>query len=347
MPAAVLGLDIGGANLKAAHSCGRARLQPFALWRAPGDLGRALQQLLRGWPAYERLAVTMTGELCDCFETRRQGVHAILDAVEQAAEGRAVQVWLTDGTFGTLSSTRAAPMPAAAANWLALATYAGRFAATGPALVVDVGSTTTDLVPLLDGAPVPRGKTDRDRLQHRELVYTGVRRTPLCALLGEAAAAELFATTLDAYILLGELPEDATDRSTADGRPATQAAAHARLARMLCADYETFSREEAQQLAREIRDRQTQLLRRALEEVARHLPAPAGTIILAGSGEFLAKRALQLTPAWKGQTCSLTTEQGPELSAAACAYAVAVLAAEQGSDGDRASAFPVGHQSRR
>src|SRR5438552_12194660 len=104
-------------------------------------------------------------------------------------------------------------MRAAAANWLALAAYAGRFAPTGTALLVDVGSTTTDLVPLLGGAPVPCGNTDAERLLHRELVYTGVRRTPLCALLGETGAAELFATTLDAYLLLEELPEDVTDRS--------------------------------------------------------------------------------------------------------------------------------------
>ncbi len=57
----VLGLDIGGANLKAAHSRGGVRLRPFALWKDPAGLPGALRELLRGWPPFDRVAVTMTG----------------------------------------------------------------------------------------------------------------------------------------------------------------------------------------------------------------------------------------------------------------------------------------------
>ena len=42
MAASVLGLDIGGANLKAAHSAGLARLMPFELWKYPAGLASAL-----------------------------------------------------------------------------------------------------------------------------------------------------------------------------------------------------------------------------------------------------------------------------------------------------------------
>src|SRR5262249_28582161 len=154
----------------------------------------ALRELLRGLPNADLLAVTMTGELCDCFATKREGVHAILEAVEQVAGSRPVWVWLNDGRLVRPAVARAEPLRAAAANWLALATFAGRLAPVGPALLIDVGSTTTDIVPLCDGRPVPRGRTDPERLGCGELLYTGVRRTPLCALLGATAAAELFAT---------------------------------------------------------------------------------------------------------------------------------------------------------
>src|SRR5207237_7055179 len=80
----VLGLDIGGANLKAAHTSGTARTRPFALWKNPGALSSVLAEFLSDWPDQELLAVTMTGELCDCFASRREGVHAILDALEQS-----------------------------------------------------------------------------------------------------------------------------------------------------------------------------------------------------------------------------------------------------------------------
>src|SRR5205807_547928 len=119
-----------------------------------------------------------------------------LDAVEAVAAGMPVRVWQTTGRFTDVATARKTALQTASANWLALATFAGRYAPSGPALLIDIGSTTTDVVPLLDGRPVPRGRTDSERLEAEELVYTGVRRTPLCALRGDVVA-ELFATTLD------------------------------------------------------------------------------------------------------------------------------------------------------
>jgi hypothetical protein len=162
------------------------------------------------------------------------------------------------------------------------------------------------------------------------LVYTGVRRTPLCALLGGRAAAELFATTLDAYLLLGQLPEGPNDCQTADGRPATREHAANRLARMLCADRETTTEEERFEVAVAAARQQAQLLVHAIETVAARLPGPPETVLLSGSGEFLADVA------WHGQRTmpparivSLAQQLGPEVSAAACAHAVAVLAREE------------------
>jgi probable H4MPT-linked C1 transfer pathway protein len=232
-----------------------------------------------------------------------------------------------------VAAARATPLETAAANWLALATFAGRYAPDGPGLVLDVGSTTTDIVPLSAGRPMPRGRTDPERLRSRELVYTGVRRTPLCALLG-GAAAEWFATTLDAYLVLGSLPENADDLGTADGRPATRPAAHARLARMLCADIETCSEDETRKLALRASQRQIHLLHKALEHVAAALPGPLQTVVLAGSGEFLARALLKMHPVSSGtRVVSLEELLGPEISQAACAYALAVLAAEQSGGG--------------
>src|SRR6516225_11821769 len=93
VPGRVLGLDVGGANLKAAHSGGAARSRPFALWNMPAGLTDALRELLCGWQPYDLLAVTMTGELCDCFATKREGVRAILDAVSAAAGLAPLRVW--------------------------------------------------------------------------------------------------------------------------------------------------------------------------------------------------------------------------------------------------------------
>jgi probable H4MPT-linked C1 transfer pathway protein len=323
----VLGLDVGGANLKAASADGTALCRPFALWKRPEALGDELRALLAELPPAGALAVTMTGELCDCFATKREGVLAILAAVGAAATGRPVRAWLTDGRLAPTDEARADPLKAAASNWHALATYAGRVGPKGPALLLDVGSTTTDIIPLLDGQPAPAGFTDTGRLRSGELVYTGARRTPVCALLSAGVAAELFATTLDVYLTLGDLPESpSTD--TADGKPATQAHAHVRLARMLGGDAETVCPEVIAALARRAEGAQLTAMQAGLRMVLERLPGPPRTIILAGSGEFLARKLLAHA-ALACDVVSLRERLGPEVSAAACAYALAVLATER------------------
>lgn len=326
----ILGLDIGGANIKACHTNGVALHGPFRLWEKPDELPAKLAFIHRNLPAAEVIAVTMTGELCDCYESKRAGVNAILDAVERTSGNRLVRVWRNDGRFVSVAEARATALQVAAANWLALATYAGRFAPTGSALLIDIGSTTTDIIPLSNGKPVPKGRTDGERLESRELVYTGVRRTPLCAIMGMECMAEFFATTLDVYLLLGHIAEEPESLNTADGRPVTRAAAAARLARMLGADLETSTPEQRQRLAERVLLKQVYCLQSALEGVARTLPAALQTIVLAGEGEFLARIVARETPLAK--TCrvvSFAEQVAPEASWTACAFAVAELAQEE------------------
>jgi probable H4MPT-linked C1 transfer pathway protein len=257
-------------------------------------------------------------------------VAAILDAVQAAAAAVPIRVWTTTGQFVEMAAARAQALTVASANWLALASFAGRYATEGPALLIDVGSTTTDLIPLQDGRPVPRDRTDPKRLRTGELVYTGVRRTPVCALVQEKVAAELFATTLDAYLVLGLLEEDEADRNTADGAPATRTAADLRLARMLGADLQTSRSARRRELAWRAMARQRELIASALTRVLRRMAGRPRRVVLAGEGEFLARRALlRCGAADKWRTVSLTRRLGADLSKAACAHAVAVLAAEE------------------
>ena len=269
----VLGLDIGGANLKWARTDGAAQTLPFELWKQPAKLPAALAELVAGTPRFDEVAVTMTGELCDCFETRREGVDAILDAVVKTFQPLPQWIWCNDGQWLATSAARQAPYRVASANWLALATLAGRFMNAGPGLLIDIGSTTTDIIPCLDGKPVPQGRTDSDRLLTDELVYRGVRRTPILWSTSDRLAAELFATTLDAFLVLGKMPEDAADRGTADGRPTTKHFAHGRLARMLGGDGETCPAHATMRLAQSVIGGLTAEIGSAIKRVAGRLPA--------------------------------------------------------------------------
>ncbi len=325
----VLGLDIGGANLKAATATGDARTVPFALWREPRALPLRLRELLQSFAA-DLFSVTMTGELCDCFRTKREGVAAILNALREVAPATPAWVWSTQGRFLTIDEACGDPWAVAAANWHALASFAGRFAPTGAALVIDMGSTTTDIVPLWNGRPAPRGRTDPERLAAGELVYTGVRRTPVCAVLGASVAAEFFATMHDVSLLLNKLPEEPDNRDSADGQPATVGAAHARLARMMCSDVERFSRSDALALAERASAVQAELLFERLERVMESLPETPRSIIIAGCGAFQVRRVLENAQLDAAHIVSLEQLFSPAVSEAACAYALAVLAAEAG-----------------
>ncbi len=336
----VLGLDIGGANLKAATATKQAASASFALWKNPDGLADALRSLLAKFPEADEFAVTMTGELCDCFETKRAGVAHILKHVRAVSRSHPVRVWSTAGHFVDGEQAAADPLGVASANWHALATFAGQWCPRGVGLLIDIGSTTTDLIPLLDGRPHARGKTDPTRLREGELLYTGVRRTPVMAVVPPGkTAAELFATMHDAYLLTGDIAEDAADCDTADGRPATKAFAHARLSRMLCGDPEVTTAGETLDLARLAKGRQLDLVGRALPlqlgrmQDCRHdsLKPSKELLITSGSGEFLALAALDRALKRPEKHVSLTSQFGPELAACAPAYAVAVLATERPS----------------
>lgn len=334
----LLGLDIGGANLKASDGERWSLSRPFPLWKHPEGLAAALAELTAHWSGWDGLAVTMTAELADCFATKREGIVAVLAAVERVAAGRPVSVWQTGGEFLTPEEACEFPRLVAAANWHALATWAGRMVPDAAGLLIDVGSTTTDLIPLEAGLPAPQGWTDVERLLSGELLYRGVRRTPLCALAPTVSfrgqecplAAEFFATTLDIALLTGRREEDPSACDTADGRPATIAAAHSRLAHMLCCDVEELTRAEAVAVAEALWQRLETDLRKALERCLAPWESPVRTVLLCGEGECLMRRLAASHPRLAGaEMISLTEMLGPAHSHAACAYALARLGRER------------------
>ena len=354
----ILGLDIGGANIKAATADGESICLPFAIWRDPSQLAEKLKSLSLIKPSHpDIVALTMTAELADCFATKAKGVEFVVRTVQQVFSASLVRIWMTSGEFAESHDAVELPQLVAAANWHALATWAGRAVPQGAALLIDVGSTTTDVIPLLDGIPVSEGTTDLQRLASSELLYTGTRRTPLCAVVPSVPlpsdshsdagddtsvliplAAELFATMLDVHLLNGDLAENADDRDTADGRPATRSAAMNRLAHMLCCDATELSESQLLSVAQFIADAQVRQIADAVENRAafvRGLAGPAiGTgqvrLLLSGSGAWLAERAIQETGDSRFMpVINLSTMFVRNVSTCAPAFAVARLAAER------------------
>ena len=353
-----LGLDVGGANLKAADGRDAAVSVPFPLWKNPAGLTGVLRSLADRFPPFDRLAVTMTGELCDCFETKAEGVAHITGACETLAgetlaDDRPVWVWQTAGEFVDPQTAREFWPLTAAANWHASATFVGRCVPEGNALFVDMGSTTTDFVWLTDGRPQPTGRTDFERLKSGELLYRGAGRTPIAVLdelmLGERrrvadltvpAAAELFATARDAYVVHGVLPADPENRDTADGRPLTRENCERRLARMLCADPEELNDGEVEFAAWRYVESVRDLLGEAVENlIDRHGGAVVlenfpDYLVLAGSGtpvllDWLDGGEHSWPELAAVERVVLTDLLSPAVSAALPAHAVARLCEER------------------
>jgi probable H4MPT-linked C1 transfer pathway protein len=316
----ILGLDIGGANTKAASADGSFAVSKYLpLWRE-ADLEGTLEAIKKEAWAVDAIGVTITGELADCFESKKEGIEHISAVVKKVFPS--ALFYGTDGRFHRDTKEHSL---FSAANWMASARYIGRI--HKDTMFIDIGSTTTDIIPIVGGIP-EAGMTDFERLASGELIYAGTLRTNIAALLQRAdvkgkhvrTASELFAITGDAHLLLGHIkPEDYTcDAPDGDGKD--KIAAARRLARVVCCDLEELSLEDVVEIAKQAHEKQVKDLKEGIEEVAgRHRLRRA---VICGLGEFLAAEALcDLNIPFT----TLAQKYGGDVSKVFPAYAVAGL----------------------
>ncbi|MEA1869285.1 MAG: hydantoinase/oxoprolinase family protein, partial [Euryarchaeota archaeon] len=267
-----------------------------------------------------KVGVVMTGELADCFESKGQGIASISDAVEHAFPESKIyylnnKCEFTDGYDSSL----------AAANWAA---SAGLLARDMAGVFVDVGSTTTDIIPIAGGA-ARAGGTDFERLKRGELLYSGVLRTNLAALIdrvvlddaGCRISSELFAITGDAYLVLGRITEDDYTCETPDHAGTTVTDSIRRLARIVCADPDEIGSSGVHAIAEQVQEIQVQNLSDAIgDALKRH---GLNRVIGTGLGEFLIRDAVERIG---GAECSFVSGMyGDAVSKVFPAYAVARL----------------------
>jgi (4-(4-[2-(gamma-L-glutamylamino)ethyl]phenoxymethyl)furan-2-yl)methanamine synthase len=297
--AATLAVDIGGANTKAAWLGGgslRTVSRPFEVWRDRGALSAVLREVAAEVAGGRSgaVAITMTAELSDAFRTKREGVQFILDAVQDALGDRSPSVLTTAGELVSLDAARTRPWDVAAANWVATAlAVAGAHA---DALLIDVGSTTADLVPIAAGGVAATAQNDLERLLAGELVYTGVLRTNLAAIAPRVpvhggmcpVSSEQFAISADVHLILGHLTAQAYTCPTPDGRAATVAFARERVARLVCSDVEQLDEDDIRAIAAFLHGAQLDQIEEAARRVAQPL-APDAPVVAVGAGAFMGR----------------------------------------------------------
>ena len=295
-----IGWDLGGVHVKVAlvedGRIAAAAQVPCPLWQGLPALDRALEAA-PDWARCAALrAVTMTGGLTDCFADRRACVAALAG---WAGSHLAGTVRIYAGRSGFVAPEAAASRAAdvASANWHATAALAGRH--VPDALLIDIGSTTADLIPVVGGRPAATGYSDAERLETGELVYTGAVRTPVIALSDHAPFAgrrtrlmtETFAHMADVYRILGLLPEGADQQPSGDRKGKTVAESETRLARIVGRDRAEAPGAAWTALAAHFAEAQLRLLHDAAAEILSRPDLGADApLVLCGAGAFVGAR---------------------------------------------------------
>jgi probable H4MPT-linked C1 transfer pathway protein len=310
----VIGLDIGGANTKAVFlrtkdGCVeelRIAIEYFPVWKNRkklADVLSVLREKVSGKAKLDGVGLTMTAELSDAYQTKREGVDHILACAAQVFADLPVFVLDVDASLVSMDAARSEPLRVAAANWAATGWLVAQLIKT--CVVVDVGSTSTSIIPVIDGHISAAGKTDLEKLTVGELVYTGSLRTNVAAIVKSVplrdsvarVSSELFVQSGDVHLVLGNITEAEYTTETADGRGKTKREAMARLARVVCADIEMLTEAEIGQIAKYIYNKQVDQVIEGLSQVysrARSLTTAKIPVVVTGLGkDFLAKTAAQ------------------------------------------------------
>ena len=284
MVVTVIGWDIGGANTKAVMlrikngriEKIRTAVEYLPFWKDYKKLSLVFSTLKEKLSANKKVdcaGLTLTAELSDAYQTKREGVMHVLACAEKTFMGLPLFVLDTDTKLRPLEDARQEPLKVAAANWAATGWLVSRLVKT--CVVVDVGSTSTSIIPIIDGQVSVVGKTDLEKLMVGELVYTGSLRTNVAAIISHvpvrggvaSISSELFAQSGDVHMILGNIREENYTTETADGRGKTRGEALARLARVVCADTEMLHEDEIEGIARYIYDAQVDQIADGLKRV--------------------------------------------------------------------------------
>lgn len=334
MAKATIGLDIGGAHLKVAR-IEDARLVAVRqiaspLWEGLHRLDDALREAASVISEAETFAVTMTAELTEIFESREAGVLAVIRRLQERLPGP-LRIYMGLKGFASPQSASGDPLSVASANFLATAALVARLRSRS--LLIDMGSTTTDII----ACDRPLGLTDAERLQTGELVYTGLTRTPVPSVATRAPLAgqwqglarDAFATMADVRRILGTLPNDVDLHVTTDGRGKSQDESLIRFARGFGRDADVRHLQTWQVSAAYIAERQLRSIHDGVLQVISRPGTQIENVVAAGIGADVAKQiAVRLSLPCNSFGELLDAPEDQRLRATHCAPAVAVALLE-------------------
>lgn len=277
-----IGLDIGGANLKVA-SDDRGEIIYFPMWKKWRELGKQLFEIKEKYKP-KNVGVVITAELADSFNSKIDGIIYISSVVEEVFSN--VFYLNIDGEIKNKIDN---PILFAASNWVASIKFLLRYYKNF--LFADMGSTTTDLIPVTD--KIEAGRTDYERLRRGELLYFGILRTPVFYVLSEfdstPLVSEYFSITGDAFILTEDIRIEDYNCETPDGKGRDREDCMRRLARTLCCDINEIGETKILEFSESVKREMINKTSEAMAKLsAKH---NLNKVIGCGMGEFILKKA--------------------------------------------------------
>lgn len=304
----IAGFDIGGANTDLAivdfenHKIKNIEVgfKYLPMWSNNDSLGETLVKLIEDicpLDSIDAVGVSMTAELVDAYDTKKEGVLDVVKKCEKVFNCPLAFV----GINGLLSSEdiRLRPLDAAAPNWIATAQIATLI--NDNCIFIDTGSTTTDIIPIKEGKECAIGRSDFERLSTGELIYSGTLRTNLASFLDKVkfnnmeyrVSSELFAQTADVYMVLDKIAIEDYVCDTYDGEGKSKIECMRRIARVLCSDLDNLNQEDIMEIANFIYKEQIKQIADGLNQVSQK--QNLDSIITTGLGkDILGKEAGKL-----------------------------------------------------
>lgn len=322
-PVNVLGLDIGGANTKGALIKFEnsdiiesfSDIEYFPFWeRTLKEIPKMLKKIVSKITYKNELklknvdyvAIAITAELSDAFKTKREGILTILTALEKVFDSKKVFFISNSNKFLDFKTTKIEYNSVAAANWVSTALFLGHF--VSQCVLIDAGSTTIDLIPISNSIPITKGKDDVSRLINHELVYTGGLRATIPSITHYVPykdnmvriSFEKFALISDVHRILNNISEEEYINDTADNRTKSLNDSYARIARIICMDLDTVSKEDLDKIVNYIYEKQleivTEEVKLFLSDLILRFPAFKSEplfVITGLSADFLIKKSLE------------------------------------------------------
>ncbi len=300
----ILGIDIGGANTKITklntNNSYTIDHIYFPMWMKNNELINLLSKYNNNNNKISKIALVTTAELADAYKTKKEGIENILNSVEEAFPNKEIYIFDVNGNFLTVEEGKKKYMDISASNWTATTEFIKKEFNLNDFLLIDMGSTTTDIIPVINGNIVAN-KTDLDRLINKELLYVGTLRTPVSFLTNEIIfkgiktnmSSEYFAITGDINIIMNKISENEYSCDTPDGKPANKEHCKIRLSKVICSDLEQITNNEIENLAFQLYEKLINLIKYNISFVLKKYNN-INNIVITGLGEPILLDALKL-----------------------------------------------------